>query len=67
MPRVEPVRCVCGRVAQLVQPQGELFRTRQVVCSNDSCFEGPWRATEYGAVQMWNRVMTAAKEAKDAE
>lgn len=62
MPKIEPVRCVCGRKPEIHEHFGD---DPYVYCNRRRgyCWTGPTRTTTRGAVKAWNRVMTAAKEA----
>lgn len=72
-------RCACGRVPEITNPTeyaqvskdggwSKWNPTWRVGCAGKGtwlCFQGPERKTRHGAVSAWNKVMRAAKEAKD--
>lgn len=62
MPKIDPVRCVCGRRPEIQEHPGD---DSYVYCDSRGgfCWTGPTRSTTYNAIKAWNRVMTAAKEA----
>lgn len=59
----KPVKCVCGREPTIREGLHFPFT---VTCSDDTCWCGPARVMEKGAVVAWNSVMRPARDAKRA-
>ena len=58
---MKPVKCKCGKPVKV-----DLGGTKQfsIFCPSETCWMGPVRKTERGAIAAWNAVMRKAKEGK---